>query len=149
MRVWDVDSGEPVGEALTGHTDGMFQVNISEDGSRVASMSRDETVQLWNIDLRRCEKVLDHNNGEAMSHADAAAERFLNGEEYAEQAPNIHTSRDYRTLAFNDNESGNNQVAAFDCGIRDFLFSVNETTAVAWLENGTVAFLRVLTSPQK
>jgi WD40 repeat protein len=46
VKVWDATSGQ---EALTlpGHTGGVWSVAFSPDGQRLASVSREGTVKVW------------------------------------------------------------------------------------------------------
>ena len=47
VRLWDADTGKPIGAPLTGHTDTVSSVAFSPDGTRIASASFDTTVRLW------------------------------------------------------------------------------------------------------
>ena len=47
VRLWDAGSGQPIGQPLLGHTDGVRAVAFSPDGKRIVSGSLDRTVRVW------------------------------------------------------------------------------------------------------
>ncbi|CDF36609.1 WD40-repeat containing protein [Chondrus crispus] len=50
VRVWDVETGAQVGEALVGHMGWVLSVAMSGDGRRVVSGSFDKSVRVWDVE---------------------------------------------------------------------------------------------------
>ena len=49
LRLWDVENGQPIGDALEGHTTSVNCVIFSPDGKMLASTSWDNTLRLWDV----------------------------------------------------------------------------------------------------
>ena len=51
VRVWDLATGDPVGDPLTGHTGAVLAVAVGELDGRpiVVTGSGDETVRVWDL----------------------------------------------------------------------------------------------------
>ncbi|CCA75144.1 hypothetical protein PIIN_09128 [Serendipita indica DSM 11827] len=50
IRLWDADTGQPVGEPIRGHTDSVLAIAFSPDGSKIASGSSDQTIRVWDVE---------------------------------------------------------------------------------------------------
>ncbi|KAK9722920.1 hypothetical protein K7432_002305 [Basidiobolus ranarum] len=53
VRVWDPRSGKRITK-LTGHTDNIRSLLISDDGQLLLSASSDSTIKLWSLSAQRC-----------------------------------------------------------------------------------------------
>jgi WD40 repeat protein len=65
VKLWHVGSGECV-KTLSGHSNDVWSVSFSRDGTLLASGSMDKTVKLWHVGSGECVKTLPgHGEGVA------------------------------------------------------------------------------------
>jgi len=50
IRLWDAETGDPIGKPLEGHFRYVTSVGFSPDGSRIVSGSDDNTIRLWDAE---------------------------------------------------------------------------------------------------
>ena len=50
IRIWDAETGAPVGDPLEGHTDSVWSVAYSPDGQHIVSGSDDSTIRTWDAE---------------------------------------------------------------------------------------------------
>jgi WD40 repeat protein len=49
LRLWEEETGKPIGEPLKGHSKSVLSVAFSPDGTRIVSGSSDYTLRLWDV----------------------------------------------------------------------------------------------------
>jgi WD40 repeat protein len=54
IRVWDLATGAPLGEPLTGHTGSVESVAVTPDGARIVSGGDDDTIRVWDLAAGEC-----------------------------------------------------------------------------------------------
>ena len=47
IRIWDAQTGKPLGDPLEGHTNTIYSVAFSPDGKYIVSASVDNTIRIW------------------------------------------------------------------------------------------------------
>jgi len=50
IRLWDAETSETIGKSLEGHSDGVYSIAFSPNGSRIMSGSSDKTIRLWDAE---------------------------------------------------------------------------------------------------
>ncbi|TFK58790.1 WD40 repeat-like protein [Pluteus cervinus] len=60
VRIWDAESGQPIGQPMDGHTDSVMCVSVSPNSRYIVSGSRDTTVRIWRAETgQQVGQILD------------------------------------------------------------------------------------------
>ncbi|CCA75830.1 hypothetical protein PIIN_09818 [Serendipita indica DSM 11827] len=95
IRLWDVDTGQPLGEPLRGHEDSVKAVAISPDGSQIVSGSSDETIRLW-----------DAESGKLLAEPFQGHESVINAVAFSPDGSRIVSSSADKTIRLWDVDTG-------------------------------------------
>ncbi len=57
-RIWDVETGNPVGRPFKGHVGTVTSVNFSSDGTRLVTTGSDRTTRVWDVRSGRLLSVM-------------------------------------------------------------------------------------------
>ncbi len=83
--LWDVESGQPIGTPLKGHTDWVNSVAFSPDGKILASGGDDGDIILWNVDPQGWLNITCQRVGRNFTIAEW--NRYFPGEDYRITCP--------------------------------------------------------------
>ena len=65
-RIWDVATGQPIGEPLKGHKADVWSAAFSPDGKRIVTASRDKTARLWDAATGQADRRAAQGHEEAV-----------------------------------------------------------------------------------
>ena len=68
VKIRNSNTGKIV-QQLEGHTDDIVSLNFSPDGSKVVTVSKDETIKIWSADTGQCQKTLLLINSKTVNSA--------------------------------------------------------------------------------
>ncbi|KAG8818106.1 hypothetical protein FRC18_000259 [Serendipita sp. 400] len=95
IRIWDTESGAPVGEPLKGHTNSVWSVAYSPDGRYVVSGSSDNTIRIW-----------DTESGAPVGEPLKGRTNFVYSVAYSRDGRYVVSGSDDKTIRIWDTESG-------------------------------------------
>jgi hypothetical protein len=62
LRLWHADSGQPLAESPSGHSDSIVSISLSPDGNRIVTASVDHTLRLWNSGTEVGSALVGHSD---------------------------------------------------------------------------------------
>jgi hypothetical protein len=132
-RLWDGESGKPIGEPLKGHDGSVLSAAFSSDGRRIVTRSSDETARLW-----------DGETGRPIGEPLKGHDSYVWSAAFSPDGRRIVTASDDKTARLWDGETGrpigeplkghDNQVmsAAFSPDGRRIVTTSSDQTARLW-----------------
>ncbi len=87
IRLWEMDTGEPVGEPLGGHTNAVIGLAFSPDGQTLVSGSWDGTIQLWDV-----------TTGQAIGQSIISGSNIINSVAFSPDGTTLASNADPITL---------------------------------------------------
>jgi WD40 repeat protein/septum formation inhibitor MinC len=95
LRLWDAQTGQPIGEPLRGHEREVSSVAFSPDGRRIVSGSDDRTLRLW-----------DAQTGQPIGEPLRGHEREVSSVAFSPDGRRIVSGSDDQTLRLWDAQTG-------------------------------------------
>ena len=95
VRIWDADTGQPIGQPLRGHDKHVTSVAYSPDGHRLATASYDKTVRIW-----------DAGTGQPIGEPLRGHDAAVNSVAYSPDGHRLATASDDKTVRIWDADTG-------------------------------------------
>ena len=130
VRIWDAETGEPVGEPLQGHEDWVRSVAFSPDGTRIVSGGDDNAVRIW-----------DAETGEPVGEPLQGHEDWVRSVAFSPDGTRIVSGGDDNAVRIWDAETGEavgEPMHGHEDGVRSAAYSSDERRIISSSDDGTV-----------
>ncbi|KAL0945873.1 hypothetical protein HGRIS_012156 [Hohenbuehelia grisea] len=133
IRIWDTESGQQVGDALSGHTGWVRSVAFSPDGKHIVSGSDDTTIRIW-----------DTESGQQVGDALSGHTGWVRSVAFSPDGKHIVSGSDDTTIRIWDTESGQqvgDALSGHTGWVRSVAFSPNGKHIVSGSDDTAVRIL--------
>ena len=133
IRLWDVASGEPVGQPLTNHTADVVSLEFSPDGKFLVTASDDTTARIWDANTwKNLYELPGHTSKLHTARFSPDSRYIVTAGEWPDTSARVWDTNTGVLLAVLQGHSGVVKSAAFSPNSRWVVTASEDGTARVW-----------------